>query len=70
MAGLVTMPDLVKCQKPDCMRKVPRGTDYCCAPCRIAGEGAYEIDRHSERCDTRSAERGECNEYEAVALRQ
>jgi len=65
---MVTM--LVKCLRPDCMRKVERGIRYCCAPCRAAGEGAYETDRHSDGCDARSAGRGECNEYEAVALRQ
>ena len=61
---------LWKCLKPDCMRKVERGIQYCCAPCRLAAAGNYEIDRHSDGCDDRMDERGECNEYEAVALRQ
>ena len=62
--------ELRKCLKPDCMRKVKKGIDYCCAECAVAAEGKYEIHEHSEGCNTRTAERGECDEYEALLLQQ
>lgn len=61
---------LRKCLKPDCMRKVKLGITYCCAECAVAAEGRYEIHEHSEGCNARTAERGECDEYEALLLRQ
>jgi hypothetical protein len=62
--------DLRKCLKPDCPRKVPVGTRYCCAPCSHAGRHGYEIDQHSSGCDARAAERGECDEADMLRLRQ
>ena len=61
---------LRKCLKPDCMRKVKEGIAYCCSPCATADEGKYEIHEHSEWCNQRNDERGECDEYEALLLRQ
>jgi hypothetical protein len=52
------------------MRKVKEGTAYCCSPCATAADGKYEIHEHSEWCDKRNDERGECDEYEALLLRQ
>lgn len=51
--------ELEKCDKPDCLRKVKKGTDYCCTACRVAAEGQYEIDEHSAGCEKRHAERGD-----------
>jgi len=48
---------LHKCAKPDCFSLVPLGTDHCCAPCRLAAEGRYEIHEHSPECVKRQAER-------------
>lgn len=62
--------ELRKCLKPDCMRKVKLGTAHCCAECVAAADGRYEIHEHSEGCNARTAERGECDEYEALLLRQ
>jgi hypothetical protein len=62
--------ELRKCLKPDCMRKVKKGIDYCCAECAVAAAGKFEIHEHSEGCNARAAERGECDEYEALLLRQ
>lgn len=45
-------PDTQKCGKPDCLRQTTSA--YCCAPCREAAEGKYEIHAHSEGCDTRA----------------
>lgn len=61
---------LRKCLKPDCMRKVKLGITYCCGECAVAAEGRYEIHEHSDGCNTRTTERGECDEYEALLLRQ
>jgi hypothetical protein len=61
---------LRKCRKPDCMRKVKVGTDYCCSPCAVAAAGEYEIHEHSKGCNERTIERGECDAYEAVLMRQ
>lgn len=61
---------LRKCLKPDCMRKVKEGVAYCCSPCATAADGKYEIHEHSEWCDKRNDERGECDEYEALLLQQ
>lgn len=53
------MPDQFhKCEKPDCFRQVKAGVVYCCTPCTLAAAGKYEIDKHSEWCDERAAERG------------
>lgn len=72
----------LKCLKPDCMRKVTPGVAYCCEPCSIAAEShaPYELDPynpsaywtlvHSEFCEQRKGERGECDWTEAVALSQ
>ena len=63
-----------KCTKPDCRRKVPPGTLYCCASCDKADNAPapYELDpynpdalpshwilMHSRGCEERAAERGE-----------
>lgn len=66
---------LLKCMNELCMRKVKEGVAYCCASCQQADENNYEIHEdgplgHSPFCNDRKAERGECNEREAVALRQ
>ena len=55
-----------KCYKPDCRRKVKEGAAYCCTPCVAADAIGHEIHQHSVGCDERAAERGECDEYEAV----
>lgn len=70
MNAMNDLMQLRKCRKPDCMRKVKVGTLYCCSPCGIAAAGQFEIHEHSSGCDERSAERGECNEFEAVMLPQ
>jgi hypothetical protein len=69
-----------KCWKPDCMRKVKIGTQYCCRPCLYADEKKFELDDspnahpllgHSKGCDGRKAERGEfTNSVEAWAYKQ
>jgi hypothetical protein len=71
-----------KCFKPDCMRKVSPSSRYCCHPCTIAAEAPapYEIEPyrpgehwihvHSESCEKRAAERGECTWAESIALAQ
>ena len=64
------MIELRKCLKPDCMRKVKLGIEYCCTPCAIAAAGRHEVDQHSTGCDQRTAERGECDDLEALLLRQ
>ena len=76
------MTRFVKCLKPDCMRKVTPGVAYCCEPCQIAADSAapYEVEPyeagthwlrvHSEFCEQRKAERGECSPLEAVTLDQ
>lgn len=50
---------LVKCGKPDCMRKVPASSAFCCGPCATAAGGRYEIEAHTPSCDGRAAQRGE-----------
>jgi hypothetical protein len=74
--------EFVKCLKPDCMRKVKPGVAYCCEPCSIADTppDRYELDPyepsaywtfvHSESCERRKAERGECSPAEADLLTQ
>jgi hypothetical protein len=65
------------------MRKVKYGVLYCCAECGISAEdhapwelGPYDPDaanpvlNHSERCEQRKNERGECTPLEAVMLDQ
>ena len=59
-----------KCRKPDCMRKVKPGIEYCCHACSTAAEASapYELEPydpalhwilcHSQQCEERSAERG------------
>lgn len=77
------MSEFLKCLKPDCMRKVKWGVAYCCAACGIAAEdhapwevGPYDPDEknwvlvHSEFCEQRKAERGECSPLEAATLDQ
>ena len=76
------MSALLKCLKPDCMRKVPEGVVYCCEPCQIADTppDRYELDPydpsaywtfvHSKFCEERAAERGECTVLEAAVLTQ
>lgn len=76
------MSEYHKCLKPDCMRKISRGSAYCCHSCATAAEAAapYEIEPyqpdahwvlvHSKSCEDRAAERGECDAYEAVILAQ
>lgn len=66
------MGEFFKCLKPDCLRKVTPGVAYCCEPCQIAAthHSPYEIEPydpsalwllvHSEFCEQRKAERGEC----------
>ena len=51
-----------KCEKPDCDRRVPTGTAYCCHGCTLAAEGNYEIHEsgilgHSDACNARHEER-------------
>ena len=74
--------EFVKCLKPDCMRKVTPGVAYCCEPCQIADTppdryepdpydpSAYWAFVHSQFCEQRSAERGECDVAEAALLAQ
>jgi hypothetical protein len=74
--------EFVKCLKPDCMRKVKPGAAYCCGPRQIADTppDRYELDPydpsahwtfvHSEFCERRKAERGECSPLEASTLDQ
>lgn len=76
------MSEFLKCLKPDCMRKVTRGAAYCCEPCQVsAGDrapwelGPYDpaahwVLVHSEFCEQRKGERGECDALEAVTLAQ
>lgn len=76
------MSDYRKCFKPDCMRKVSPASRYCCHPCATAAEAPapYEIESyrpgahwvlvHSQGCEERSAERGECTWAESIALAQ
>jgi len=64
--------DYHKCGKPDCMRLVSQVSRYCCHACATAAEAPapYEIEPydpalhwilcHSQGCEERSAERGEC----------
>jgi hypothetical protein len=71
-----------KCLKPDCRRKVKPGVAYCCEPCQIAAEdrapwelgphdpAANWVLVHSEFCEQRKAERGECDDIEATMLAQ
>lgn len=66
---------LVKCWKPDCMRKISHSVRYCCSPCALADEQKYEIHEdgplgHSVYCNARRTERGECTLEEAYQLRQ
>jgi hypothetical protein len=49
---------LLKCLKPDCLRKVPPGVQYCCIPCAAAAEGRYEIHAHSASCEYLCFKRG------------
>jgi hypothetical protein len=75
-------PEFLKCRKPDCMRKVSPSGVYCCEPCSIADTppDRYELDPydpakywtfvHSEFCERRKDERGECTPAEAVMLDQ
>jgi hypothetical protein len=82
-AGLPGNPvNFMKCRKPDCLRKIPPGILYCCHSCGTAAQAPapYEIEPydpaahwvlvHSEGCEQRSRERGECDRYEAVTLEQ
>jgi hypothetical protein len=74
--------EFFKCRKPDCMRKVKPGIVYCCHACTVAAEAPapYEIEPydpashwvlcHSQSCEQRSAERGECTWAESIALAQ
>ena len=76
------MDDYRKCFKPDCMRKVSPVSRYCCHSCTVAAEAAapYEIEPydpavhwvlvHSESCEKRAAERGECTWAESITLAQ
>ena len=69
------------CAKPDCLRKVSRGSKYCCASCSTAAEAPepYEIEPyepgkhpflvHSAGCEQRATERGEWPWREAEAMR-
>lgn len=76
------LSEFVKCLKPDCMRKV-KGSLYCCESCQIAAEdhapwevGPYDpaepnwVLVHSEYCEQRKNERGECDQVEAYMLDQ
>lgn len=58
------------CLTSACRRKVGGGAAYCCTPCAMADSTGHEIHQHSQGCDQRAAERGECDEYEAVVLAQ
>jgi hypothetical protein len=49
--------DLVKCSKPDCLRRVRPWYPFCCMNCESAAAGAYEIDHHTTLCDKRAAVR-------------
>lgn len=58
-----------KCKKPDCFRKVSKGSLYCCYACSIADEGRYEVHEsgqlaHSDDCNQRKSERGEYSIYD------
>lgn len=55
---------LKKCDKPDCVRQVRKGVEYCCGPCRTADEGGYETHEdgplgHTIGCNARHAERSQ-----------
>lgn len=67
---MLDLRQFVKCRKPDCLRKVPPSSAYCCPACSTAAAGGYEIEAHSGGCDQRAAERGEYSWAEAVALEQ
>lgn len=60
---MTSSTQLKKCDKPDCFRQTSIACYYCCAPCRIAADGKYEIGEHSHSCDGRHATRGEWREY-------
>jgi hypothetical protein len=74
--------EFFKCRKPDCMRKVKAGIWYCCPACVTAAvaPAPYEIEPydpalhpilcHSQSCEKRSAERGECTSLEADLMAQ
>ncbi len=76
------MNEFFKCRKPDCFRKVKPGISYCCHSCATAAEARapYEIEPyrpgehwilvHSQSCEERSAERGECTPLEADLMVQ
>jgi phage terminase large subunit GpA-like protein len=56
-------PELRKkrCDNPECGRRVGGAVEYCCAPCRQAHEGKYEIHEsgplgHSAECEGRVEE--------------
>ena len=61
-------------------RKVTPGVAYCCSACQVSASdhapwevGPYDPEGrwplvHSEYCEARKAERGECTPAEAVAL--
>jgi hypothetical protein len=57
-----------KCLTSACRRKVGESAAYCCTPYAMADSTGHEIHQDSGGCDQRVAERGECNEYEAVVL--
>ena len=57
------------CLKSACRRKVGGGAAYSCTPCAMADSTGHEITAQ-QGCDQRAAERGECDEYEAVVLAQ
>jgi hypothetical protein len=65
-----------RCGSPDCLRKVSRGSRWCCTSCTQAN-GRYELDpfspglhwtlTHSAGCEQRAAERGQWTVFEADA---
>lgn len=55
---------LVPCATPGCGRMVSREADYCCASCRLAHQGEYEIPEtgvlaHSRACNDKDYQRKE-----------
>ena len=74
-------PDgFVKCRKPDCFRKVPPSSAYCCPPCANGDEQGAEVEPyspdvhpflcHSAACEDRARERGQYGVHEADLYEQ
>lgn len=53
----LALRSLKSCDNPECQRRVPVGTLYCCSPCSFAADTQSEITAHSEGCNERHAQR-------------